>query len=234
MHLDSLSISNSHSQGDTIKSISGKGYSKLYKAFFNVTGSYKVGHNMLSCIYFEVNHQHIGNIFAMTNTIVTNQIDTLTFSRQLHEYYEHQDKIWQERKNLTENAYANRTKVHFGISRDEYNKYGEDFQRNFYEGLIGYGTYELAIPIFDKKDLFVGLEINEKSDMTFGYNKVQENAELVKSSQIGYDAHESFRLCYFCSLYNMEIISQYDKFDGRTKHSLKCYWNKYIRIFDRY
>lgn len=71
-------------------------------------------------------------------------------------------------------------------------------------------------------------------DNTFSYYNVQENAELVKHYQIGYDAHELFRPCYYCSLYNMEIISRYDKFDGKTKHSLKCYWNEHISIYDRY
>lgn len=233
LKLDSCNIINSVRYGDTLKVISGTGFSKLYKETLDVIGSYMVCQNILSCKSLKVTHRHVGDVYEMYDTI-TKQVDSLTFSKHIDEYHKLQDEIWQERKDLAENAYANRTKVHFGISRDEYNRLGEDFQRNFYEGLIGYGAYELAKPVFSKKGIFVGFEIREIHDMTFSYYNVQENAELVKYYQIGYDAHESFRSCYFCSLYNMEIISLYDKFDGRTKHSLKAYWNEHIRLYDRF
>lgn len=234
LKLDSCSITSSVRYGDTLKNISGTGLSKLYEEIFDVTGSYIVYQNILSCKSLKVSHRHVGSVFEMYDTIVTNHVDSLAFSQQIDEYNKRQDELWQERKDLTEKAYANRTKVHFGISRDKYNRLGEDFQRNFYEGLVGYGAYELAKPTFSRKNVFVGFEVMEIHDKTFSYYNVQENAELVRHYQIGYDAHESFRSCYFCSLYNMEIISRHDKFDGRTKHSLKCYWNDHIRIYDRY
>lgn len=230
LKLDSFNISNSIRNNDTLKSISGKGYSKLYKEKFEVEGIYRAGQNLHSCISLEVNHRHIGNVFTIYDTIVSKQVDTLTFSQQLHDYYERLHEIWEERENLSENAYANRTKVHFGISQEEYNKLGEDFQRNFYEGLVGYGAYELAEPIFMRGE-FSGFEIMEIHDKTFSYYNVQNNAELVRQKQIGYNAHECFIYVYVCELYNMEIMSRYDKFDRKTKKSLKVYWNEWGRLY---
>lgn len=230
LKLDSCEIISSVRYNDTLKDISGTGFSKLYKEIFDVTGSYMVCQNKLSCKSLKVTHRHVGDVFEMYDTI-TKQVDSLTFSQQNDEYYKLQDELWQERKNLTENAYANRTKVHFGISRDEYNRLGEDFQRNFYEGLVGYGAYELAKPTFDKKGIFSGFEIKDRKEDTFGYSNVQYNAELIRNEQLGYDAHECFRWVYVCELYNMEIMSSYDKFDRRTKNSLKCYWNEWIKVY---
>ena len=230
LKLDSSSITSSVSYGDTLKNISGTGFSKLYKEIFEVTGSYVVCQNILNCQSLKVTHRHVGNVFEMYDTIIK-QVDSLTFSQQIDKYNKRQDELWQERKDLTEKAYANHTKVHFGISREEYYELGEDFQRNFYEGLVGYRAYELAKPTFDKKGIFSGFEIKDKKEDTFGYSNVQNNAELVRNEQLGYDAHECFRWVYVCELYNMEIMSQYDKFDGRTNNSLKCYWNEWIRVF---
>lgn len=226
MQVKSLNIANSSTYKDTIKSIKGEGFSSLYREIFDITGSCKISHNVPCCISLKVIHRHIGNVFEIYDTIVTSHLDSLRFSQQLDEYYKRQDELWQERKDLTGNAYANRTKVHFGISRDEYNRLGEDFQRNFYEGLIGYGAYELAEPRFDRKGIFSGFEIRELHDKTFSYYNVQNNAELVKNRKHLYGADETFFWDYVCELYNMEIMSRYDKFDRRTKSSLKCYWTK--------
>ena len=229
--LDSCNITSSVKYGDTLKDISGTGFSKLYKEIFDVTGSYIVSQNILSCKSLEVTHRHVGCVFEMYDTI-TKQVDSLTFSQQLDEYNKRQDELWQEHKDLVGNAYANQTKVHFGISREEYNRLGEDFQRNFYEGLVGYGAYELSEPRFDRKGIFSGFEIMEIHDKTFSYYNVQNNAELVRKRKHGFGANETFWWVYVCELYNMEIMSRYDKFDRRTKNSLKCYWNEYIRMYN--
>lgn len=36
---------------------------------------------------------------------------------------------------------------------------------------------------------------------------------------------------YVCELYNMEFYSKYDKFDRKTKQSLTCYWNEWVKVF---
>lgn len=231
LKLDSCSITSSLRNGDTLKSISGAGFSKLYKEIFDVTGCYIVSQNILSCKSLKVTHRYVGSVFEINGNIISNHIDSLTFSQQIEKYNKLRDELWQERKDLIENAYANRTKVHFGISRDEYNRLGEDFQRHFYEGLVGYGAYELAKPTFDKKDILVGFEIEDRKEKTFSYYNVQNNADLIRNEQLGYDAHECFRYVYVCDLYNMEIISRYDKFDRKTEHSLKACWNEWVKVY---
>ena len=233
LRFDSFSITTSYRHGDTIKRIIGGGFSELYKEIFNVSGSYKVSHNLLACLSLDVSHRHIGNVFAMRDTITTNKINALSFSQQLSNYYQLQDEYWIEKKKMAEKAYAGHTKVHFGISRDEYNRLGEDFQRNFYEGLVGNGAYELAKPIFSKENKFVGFKIVEIHGHTFYYYNVENNAELVRHNSSGYDGHGSIRLCYSCRLYNMEIYSRYDQLNNRKKQ-LTAYWNEYVRIFDKF
>lgn len=235
LKVDQLEISTSYTDNDTIKNVTGKGTTNRYNRYgneeFDITGNYRVSNNMLNCKLLKVTHRHVGNVFEMYDTI-TKQVDSLTFSQHIDEYYKRQDELWKERKDLTENAYANRTKVHFGISREEYNRLGEDFQRNFFEGLVGNGAYELAKPIYSKENIFVGFEIWEIHGQTFYYYNVEDNAELVRHNRSGYDGHGLIRLCYFCRLYNMEIIISYDQLNNRNKH-LTAYWNDHVRIFDR-
>lgn len=230
---ESFNIISSYSNNDTIKNIKGTICSDQYfNKTFDVVGSYKIHQNSPYCKFLSVNHEKVGNIFEMKemyDSIFTFYTDSTTFLKKLYQYWEHPDKedqIVLDRFNLVPRAYTNETKVHFGISEDEYNRLGEEFQRNFYEGLIGDGAYELAEPIF-RTGKFVGFEIKEIHDKTFNYYNVQNNAELVRKRQHGFGANETFWWVYACELYNMEIMSRYDKFDRRTKNSLKCYWNEY-------
>lgn len=232
---ESFNIISSYSNNDTIKNIKGTLCSDQYfNKTFDVVGSYKIHQNSPYCKFLSVNHEKVGNIFEMKeidDSIFTFYIDSTTFMKKLNQYWEHPDKedqIVLDRFDLVPRAYANETKVHFGISEDEYNRYGKEYQRNFYEGLVGSGAYELAEPIFSK-GVFVGFEIMEIHDKTFSINNIQ--AKLVKSEQLAYDAHESFRYVYVCELYNMEMYSKYDKFDRRTKISLKVYWNEWARVY---
>jgi hypothetical protein len=158
-------------------------------------------------------------------------MDSLTFFKKYYGDVESQYETWKESNYKVEYAYANRTKVHFGISKSEYNSLGAEAQRNFYEGLIGLGAYELAKPIFNREKKFVGFKIMELHGKTFNYDHIY-NAKLVKEEQLGYDAHECFRKIYICELYNMEFISRYDKFERRTTHSLEVFWNEYLKVYD--
>ena len=146
-----------------------------------------------------------------------------------HEYVEKRYEAWKDRYYKTEYAYANQTKVHFGISKYEYNKLGEEFQRNFYEGLVGEGAYELAKPIF-RKGKFVGFEIMEIDP--FNYSNILANAKQVREDHHGFEANETYRWVYVCELYNMRIMSRYDKYERRTKHSIDAYWNEWLHYYD--
>lgn len=236
---ETFSITNSSNVNDTVKSVRGTGisgkYSNLYsKVKLDVTGSYKVSSDKLDCISLKVAHPEIGNVyevFEKYDTLLTYAMDSLTFFKKYYGDVESQYETWKESNYKVEYAYANRTKVHFGISKSEYNSLGAEAQRNFYEGLIGLGAYELAKPIFNREKKFVGFKIMELHGKTFNYDHIY-NAKLVKEEQLGYDAHECFRKIYICELYNMEFISRYDKFERRTTHSLEVFWNEYLKVYD--
>lgn len=237
LKVEQLSISTSYTNNDTIKDVTGKGYTNRYNRYgnekFDITGSYRVSHNMFYCKSLKVEHSDVGTVFTIFekyDTLLTYYMDSVTFSKKHDGYVEKQYEAWEDRNYKTEYAYANRTKVHFGISKDEYDRLGEEFQRNFYEGLIGEGAYELVEPIF-RKGKFVGFEIMELRGKTFSYNNVRSNAKLINKRQLGYNAHECFKYVYTCELYNMELFSRYDKFERRTNHSLKCYWNEWTIAF---
>ena len=44
--------------------------------------------------------------------------------------------------------------------------------------------------------------------------------------------HIEFKYVYTCELYNMELMSRYDKFERKTKHSIKAYWNEWLHLYD--
>lgn len=233
---ESFNITSSYSNNDTVKNIKGTLRSDQYfNKTFDVAGSYKIGQNDPICKLLSVSHGKVGNIFLMKemyDSIFTFYTDSAMFLEKLNQYWEHPDKedqIVLDRFNLILRAYANETKVHFGISEYEYKTLGKDYQRNFYEGLIGKGAFELAQPVFSKNNKFVGFEIRETKDKSFNTNNI--HAKLVNSKQIGYDAHECFRYVYLCELYNMEMYSYYDKFDRKTEKSIKVYWNEWMRVY---
>ena len=236
---ETFSITNSSNVNDTVKSVRGTGvsgkYSNLYsKVNLDVVGSYKVNNGKLDCISLKVTHPEIGNVyevFEKYDTLLTYAMDSLTFFTKYYGDVEEQYETWKERNYKTEYAYSNRTKVHFGISKSEYNSLGAEAQRNFYDGLIGNGAYELAKPIF-RKGKFVGFEIMEIEP--FNYGNILANAKLFREEHHGFHANETFSWVYICGLYNMKIMSRYDKFERRTKHSIKAYWNEYLMLYDRF
>lgn len=238
-NFETFNISNSSIGNDSIKNVRGTGisgkYSNLYsKVKLDVTGSYKVSSDKLDCISLKVTHPEIGNVyevFEKYDTLLTYAMDSLTFFKKYYGDVESQYETWKESNYKVEYAYANRTKVHFGISKSEYNSLGAEAQRNFYDGLIGNGAYELAKPIF-RKGKFVGFEIMEIEP--FNYGNILANAKLFREEHHGFHANETFSWVYICGLYNMKIMSRYDKFERRTKHSIKAYWNEYLMLYDRF
>ena len=235
LELDSFIISNSFKNSDTIKEIKATGRSSFFDyEELNIAGSYKISHNLIICKSLKAIHSDIGSVFdiyEMYDTLLTYRMDSLTFLKKNQVNKERRIEKMNDYLYRVERAYSNQTKVHFGISREEYNRLGEDFQRNFYEGLIGNGAFELAKPIF-AKGLFVGFEISEiKKNDDFSYYNVQNNAKLVRNRQYKYGEQETFFWVYFCEIYNMEIMSRYDKFDRRRKKTLKAYWNEWIKVY---
>lgn len=234
LELDSFIISESIRNNDTIKDIKGTGRSRFYgNEKLSITGSYENSQNNLICKSLKAIHADVGNVFEIDgkyDTLLVYRMDSITFLKKNLVYQERRIEKINDYYNRIERAYSNQTKVHFGISREEYKRLGEYFQRNFYEGLVGSGAYELAKPIFSK-GIFVGFEIMEINDKAFIYNNVQRNADVIRQEQLNVTA-DSFLWYYYCNLYNMKIISRYDKFKKRNVLSLVAYWNEYLVIYN--
>ena len=229
---ESFTITSSYSNNDTVKSIKGTLQSDQYfNKSFDVAGSYKIYQNSPVCKYLSVSYEKVGNIFEMKemyDSLFTFYTDSALFLEKLNQYWEHpdeEDQIVLDRFNLVERTYANKTKVHFGISEYKYKTLGKDYQRNFYEGLIGKGAFELAKPKFCRNK-FIGFEIIGGRDKSFDFAHVWGNAKLVEDRKIGYGAHEMFIRVFVCELCRIKISSRYDKFDRVTKHSLEVYWKE--------
>ena len=67
LKVEQLSISTSYTNNDTIKDITGKGSTNRYNRYGNensdITGSYRVSHNMLNCKSLKVDHSDVGTVF---------------------------------------------------------------------------------------------------------------------------------------------------------------------------
>ncbi len=229
---ESFNITSSYSNNDTIKNIKGKLRSDQYfNKTFDVAGSYKIRQNSAICKILSVSHEKVGNIFEMKemyDSIFTFYTDSATFLEKLNQYWEHPDKEDQlalDRFNLVARAYANETKVHFGISEYDYKTLGKDYQRNFYEGLIGKGAFELAKPRF-YRNKFIGFDIIGGSDKSFDFTHVWGHTKMVEDKKVGYDSNVMYIRVFVCDLCRIRISSEYDQFDKVTKHSLEVYWNK--------
>lgn len=232
MQWESFNITSSYSNNDTIKSIKGTLQSDQYfNKTFDVAGSYKIHQNSPVCKFLSVSHEKVGNIFEMKemyDSLFTFYTDSATFLKKLNQYWEHpdeEDQIVLDRFNLVERAYANKTKVHFGISEYEYKTLGKDYQRNFYEGLIGKGAYELAKPKF-YRNKFIGFEIIGGRDKSFNFDHVWDNAKKIEDRKVGYGTNEMLIRKFVCELCTIKISSGYDKFDRVNWHSLDVYWKE--------
>lgn len=67
LKIDQLSISTSYANNDTIKNVMGKGSTNRYNRYgnekFDITGCYKISHNMLNCKSLKVDHSDVGTVF---------------------------------------------------------------------------------------------------------------------------------------------------------------------------
>lgn len=69
LKVEQLSISTSYTNNDTIKELTGKGSTNRYNRYgnekFDITGSYRVSHNMLNCKSLKAVHSDVGTVFAI-------------------------------------------------------------------------------------------------------------------------------------------------------------------------
>lgn len=177
-----------------------------------------------------VSHKELGRIAFISGRNADNNsiVDSTTFKERLFEIQKKKQEKAREHANYVQLAYKNKTKVHFGITRDEYYQLGKEYQRDFYDGLIGKGASEYAKPFF-VKDKFVGFEINDYHSKA-SHGNIYTYAKEVRNRYykgIRYDMSTS---CYVSDIYNLEVQERLSNVDGNSV-IIKAYWNAYSRLY---
>ena len=131
---------------------------------FNVTSNWLLTETDKKYVlsFLKVSHKEVGRIIYISGHNADNSsiIDSVFFKEKLFGIRKNKQEKAKEHANYIQLAYKNKTKVHFGIQRDEYYQLGREYQKDFCDGLIGKGISEFAKPYF-VKDKFVGFEIND-------------------------------------------------------------------------
>lgn len=195
---------------------------------FHVEAIYNYDSKRDSIIYqsVHVSHKNVGEI-----------VSTFEYGRPCEKvitYDEYKEKvktyneIIKERRNKVKLAYANKTKVHFGMSYDDYKNTSTEFRRNFIDGLIGEGTYEKSKVHFSK-NRFVSFEV-------WGSNindaNIKNNAHLSDERVLhGSIRFYSVEKIYTCELYNLKVYDQTDQSSSERNISIEVYWNKYMKMY---
>ena len=141
---------------------------------------------------------------------------------------EFKKKIWlrneavKERKDKVRLAYLNKTRVHFGMTRGDFEKSDIEHRINFVDGLIGYNAYYKTKFNFSK-GILVGLNIHGND---INYINLMNNAHLSSdktyNGRIRFLSHEKI---YTCSLYNSKIYELRDLSTHEESITIDVYWN---------
>lgn len=147
---------------------------------------------------------------------------------------EFKKKIWlrneavKERKDKVRLAYLNKTRVHFGMTRGDFEKSDIEHRINFVDGLIGYNAYYKTKFNFSK-GILVGLNIHGND---INYINLMNNAHLSSdktyNGRIRFLSHEKI---YTCSLYNSKIYELRDLSTHEESITIDVYWNDYQKIY---
>ena len=147
---------------------------------------------------------------------------------------EFKKKIWlrneavKERKDKVRLAYLNKTRVHFGMTRGDFEKSDIEHRINFVDGLIGYNAYYKTKFNFSK-GILVGLNIHGND---INYINLMNNAHLSSdktyNGRIRFLSHEKI---YTCSLYNSKIYELRDLSTHEESITVDVYWNDYQKIY---
>lgn len=223
--------------------INGQVKSKTYNneefqvhSFWNIDGVQKG--NTFSNL--DVYHKEIGQIISITNghPIYDSIMDCTEFNQKMVEYsYKMEERrqlslqAAKEREDAVRLANKNKTKVHFGMSELDYYSAGEDYQKNFIDGLIGKGAYELANPIFGKGK-FVGFEIHSKHGISCNHANIYSYAKEVRSHSSDVNRFHSNESDYVSKLYNLRIYELYNRSSGECSESITVWWNSYIKRYN--
>lgn len=195
---------------------------------FHVEAIYNYDKKRDSIIYqsVHVSHKNVGEI-----------VSTFEYGRPCEKvvtYEEYKEKVKtynefiKERKDKVKLAYQNKTKVHFGMTYDDYKNTSTEFRRNFIDGLIGDGSYEKTkVRFVDGK--FIGFEVHGHNiyDSNVSNNAHLSDERILNGSLRFYSVEK----IYTCDLYNLKIFDQTDQSSGEEHVSLDVYWNGYTKMY---
>ena len=203
---------------------------------FHVSSVWRINKDAKDCDFssMQIRHKELGDIISIngpedyTNSIM----DSTEFAQKFAANKVTKSEIANERTNMVALAYQNKTKVHFGMTAEEYKQCGREFQRNFIDGLIGPGAFDKAKPSF-VRDKFVGFEINSGRNQSVSHKNIIANAEVTKSQKLeGNIRFDSYETNYVCKLYNLQIFEQKDGASHDSHETIKVWWNSYLKIYN--
>lgn len=178
----------------------------------------------------KVSHKELGRIAYISGRNADNNsiVDSKSFKERLFEIQKKKQEKAKEHANYVQLAYKNKTKVHFGITRDDYYQLGREYQRVFYDGLIGKGASEFAKPFF-VKDIFVGFEINDYHSRA-SYTNLYAYAKEVKKHYYKGIRYDSSTSHYVSAIYNLEMRERISNIEDNSV-TIKVYWNAYSKSY---
>lgn len=207
----------------------GEGKSEEYGNHkFHVEAIYNYDRNRDAILYqsIHVYHKELGEIISTFEYGITHE--TIVTYEEFNKKVKIHNELIKERKDKVKLAYSNRTKVHFGMSYDDYINSNAEFRRNFIDGLIGDGSYEKTKARFvDRK--FVGFEVHGHNiyDSNVCNNAHLSDERILNGSLRFYSVEK----IYTCDLYNLKIFDQTDQSSGEEHMSIDVYWNEYAKIY---
>lgn len=178
-----------------------------------------------------VRHEAVGEIVQVVQNddILTHYMTKEEFLNTLRREKLKQKDIVRERKKSVDLAYENKTKVHFGITRNEYYDYDAEYRKNFIDGLVGKDTYELATPSFSGGK-FVGFEVNSSRYNSVNTANMVAKAQLIKNHKLdGSMRFDSIEEYYDSDLCNFKVFTQTELPNGGTTTTITVWWNKYLK-----
>ncbi len=185
-----------------------------------------------------VRHGDITVLSKAHDGSITIELDSMEFENAVKKYRQDQQEKAEEKraalresKNAVDLANRNKTKVHFGMSELDYYAAEKIFQKNFIDGLIGKGAYELSKPIFGKGK-FVGFEIHSKHGRSCGHENVINNAKIVRDHPSQVNRFHNTETDYVSSLYNLRIYASTNGASGEYSESITVWWNSYIKRYN--
>ncbi len=205
-----------------------KVYSVWSLPFDNVNDAYPIS--------FYVRHGDVTVLSKANDGSIIIELDSTEFVNAVLEYEQAQKvkseekrAAFQERKDAVNLANRNKTRVHFGMSFNDFYNCDKLFRENFVNGLIGDGAFNSRFDPYFADGKFVGFEVhNKKYDILF------EKARMLKRKS--YNESHRYTIIdtnYATDLYNARVSEIIPKGMGDISIKITVYWNKYLKMYTK-